>query len=95
MKPSTYQCLSEQKLSSANSGDVQTGTVPKGTSAIELSVESSPMRITYSPTGDPSTGVGLVYQHAQNPVIRLIGQGAVIRCSAQSAASQVQISYLS
>lgn len=95
MKPFMLKGIGGERLSSANSSDVKTATIPASTSAIHVTVETSPMRVTYDPTGDPSTGVGVVYQHAQSPITLLIGPGSTIKVSAQSAASVIQLAYLS
>lgn len=96
MKPSTNQCLGHERLSSANSSDTQTATIPKGTSAILVAVETTSCRVTLTPTGDPTSTTGLVFQAAQMPWLLLVGQGAVFKfASTAGTASVVQLAYLS
>lgn len=96
MKPSTNQCLGHERLSSANSADMKQATIPPGTSAIEVTVETNPARVTFTATGDPTSSVGLVIQNAWNPWFLPIGQGATFKvASTVGAASVVQLAYLS
>lgn len=95
MKPSTYKPISEQKLTSTGTIDTQTATIPNGTSGILVTVETNAVRMTYSPAGDPTTGVGQVVQKDQNPWFLPIGQGATVRfVSATASTSVVQLAYI-
>lgn len=95
MKPTTYKTISHERLTSANSSDVQTATVPGGTSAIELAVETTNARVTLDGS-DPSAGSApsLVFPYGQVPIFRPWGPGVFIKfCSTAGTASVVQLTY--
>jgi hypothetical protein len=95
MKPSTYQCLGHERLSSANSSSPVTATIPNGTSSVLITVETTSCRWTLTPTGDPTSTTGLVIQPASQPYLALVGQGAVFKfASTAGTASVVQLAYL-
>lgn len=95
MKPSTYQPIGHERLVSTGTGDMHEATIPKGTSAIEITVETTPARCTLTATGDPTTSTGMVVQHAQNPWFLPIGQGTTFRfASTGGTTSIVQLAYL-
>lgn len=95
MKPFTEQCLGHEKLTSTGTADIKTATIPKGTSAIEITVETTPARVTFDGS-DPSAGVGLICQHAQNPWFLPVGQGCTFKVvSTGGTSSVVQLAYLS
>lgn len=94
MKPSTVQSLGHQKLTSTGTSDVQSATIPKGTSMIAVTVETNPGRMTWDGT-DPTGGVGPIAQNGVPPWHLLIGQGAVVKWVSTVAGSAVlQLSYL-
>lgn len=96
MKPSTQQCLGHQRLQSANASDTQTATIPPGTSAIEVTVETTSCRMTLTPTGDPTSNTGLIVQKDQMPWFLPIGQGVTLKfASTAGANSVIQLAYLS
>ena len=96
MKPSTYQCLGQQTLSSANSTTPVTATVPRGTSSVLISVETTSCRFTLTASGDPTSATGLVLQAASQPFLVLIGQDAVLKfASTAGTPSVIQLAYLS
>lgn len=91
MRPSTHRALSHAQLTSANSGDVQTVSMPNGTSAIEFEFETTNARVTFDGTS-PASGTGLVYPFGQMPVFRPVGPGSTIRfVSTAGTASTLQI----
>jgi hypothetical protein len=95
LKPSTYQCLAHQALTSSSSSAAVTATVPPGTSAVLITVETTSCRWTLTPSGDPTSGTGLILQPANNPYLVLVGQDAVLRfASTGAAASVIQLAYL-
>ena len=95
MKPSTYQCLSHQTLTSSSSAVPVTATVPRGTSAILITVETTSCRWTLTPTGDPTSATGLILQAANNPYLVLVGQDATLKfASTAGTPSVIQLAYL-
>lgn len=96
MKPSTNQCLGHERLSSANSSDTKTATIPAGTSAIEITVETTSCRMTLNATGDPTSTTGLIVQAGQMPWFIPVGQGCTFKfASTAGTASVIQLAYLS
>jgi len=96
VKPSTYQCLGHQTLTSANNTTPVTATIPAGTSSVLITVETTSCRWTLTPTGDPTSGTGLIVQAASQPFLALVGQGAVFKfASTAGTPSTIQIAYLS
>ena len=96
MKPSTNQCLGHERLVSTGSSDTKTATVPNGTSAILVTVETTACRATFSSSGDPTSTTGHLIQAAQMPWMLLIGQGTVPRfASTAGTSSVIQLTYLS
>lgn len=96
MKPSTNQCLGHERLSSSGSSDTQTATVPAGTSAIEITVETTSCRMTLTAGGDPTSNTGLIVQKDQMPWFIPIGQGCTFKfASTAGTASVIQLAYLS
>jgi len=88
VKPSTYQCLSHQTLTSSSSAVPVTATVPRGTSAILITVETTAARWTL-------TATGLILQAANNPYLVLVGQDATLKfASTAGTASVIQLAYL-
>lgn len=95
MKPSTYQCLGHQTLSSANASTPVTANIPPGTSAALITVETTSCRWTLNPAGDPTSSTGLVLQAASQPYLALVGQGAVFKfASTAGTPSVIQLAYL-
>lgn len=95
MKPYTTQCIGHERLSSANSSDTQTATVPKGTSAVQIAVETTSCRMTLTATGDPTTSTGLILQKDQMPWFMPVGQGCTFKfASTAGTASVIQLAYL-
>lgn len=97
MKPSTYQCVGEETLDSANSSTPVSATVPLGTSAIQITVESTSCRMSTSKAGDPTlaTSGARIVQKDQQPWFMAIGQGVAIKfASTAGTASRIQIAYL-
>lgn len=97
MKPSTNQCLGHETLTSNNSSDAKTATVPNGTSAVEVTVETNPCRMTLTSGGDPTSATGLILQKDQMPWLMLVGQGCTLKfaSTAPGTASVIQLAYLS
>ena len=96
MKPSTNQCLGHERLSSASSSATVTATVPLGTSAVLVTVETTACRMTLTAAGDPTSATGLVLQPAQMPWLLLVGQGCTFKfASTAGTASVIQLAYLS
>lgn len=96
MKPSTNQCLGHERLTSAHSAAPATATVPAGTSAVYVSVETTSCRMTLNNGGDPTSALGLVLQKDQMPWFMPIGQGCVFAfASTDATPSVIQLSYLS
>lgn len=96
MKPSTNQCLGHERLSSANTSSTVTATVPAGTSAVLISVETTACRMTLLAAGDPTSNVGHLLQPTSMPWTFLIGQGCTLKfASSAGTVSVIQISYLS
>lgn len=95
MKPSTYLCIGHERLSSANSSTTVTATMPNGTSAIEIAVETTSCRMTLNATGDPTSTTGLIVQKDQMPWFIPVGQGCVLKfASTAGTASVIQLAYL-
>lgn len=98
MKPSTYECPLEETLTSASSAAVVTANVPKGCSAIQVTVETTSCRMSTSATGDPTsaTSGARVLQKDQMPWFMAIGQGCAITfASTAGTPSVIQIAYFS
>lgn len=94
MKPWSTVGLFQETLTSANSSSIQTATVPAGTSAVQVTVETNSCRMTVWKNGDPSTA-GLIIQKDQQPWFMPLGQGTVLKfASTVPAASVIQIAYL-
>ena len=94
MKPSTYQSRGHERLTSSNASDTQTASIPRGTSAIEITVETTACRVTFDGS-DPAGGIGLIVQAAQNPWFLPVGQGIVLKVVSTGATTSVaQIAYL-
>ena len=95
MKPSTYQCLGHERLTSASSSATVTATIPPGTSAVLITVETTACRWTLTPTGDPTSTTGLLLQAASQPFLSLVGQGATFKfASSAGTPSVIQLAYL-
>ena len=95
MKPSTYQCLGHERLSSATSSSPVTATIPPGTSSVLITVETTTCRWTLTPGGDPTSNTGLVIQAASQPFLALVGQGATFKfASTAGTPSVIQLAYL-
>lgn len=95
MKPATYQCLGHETLTSTNGSDTKTATIPAGTSAIEITVETTACRVTFTAGGDPTSSTGLIVQKDQMPWFLPIGQGIVFKAaSIAGTASVIQLAYL-
>lgn len=95
MKPSTDRCISHQRLVSSGTADVQTATVPKGTSHIDIAVETTNARVTFDGS-DPSvaSAPSLVFFAGQQPIFKPLGQGSQIKfCSAVAGSSVLQVAY--
>lgn len=96
MKPSTNQCLGHERLTSTNASSTATATIPAGTSAVLISIETTTCRMTLTSGGDPTSTTGHVLQLTQMPWLFLVGQGCTIKFASTAAtASVIQISYLS
>lgn len=95
MKPSTNQCLGHETLTSASSVAPATATVPRGTSAILITVETTACRMTLSTSGDPTSSTGLIVQAGQMPWFIPVGQGCTFKfASTAGTASVIQLAYL-
>lgn len=94
MHPSTYKRFQHEKLTSTGTSDVKTATIPGWTSAIHVTVETNPARITLDGT-DPTTGVGNVYPASAGPILLLAGPGAILQAVATTGSSTVQLTYFS
>lgn len=95
MRPSTHGAISHERLSSANTSDIKTATLPRGTSAVEFAIEGTSARVTFDGT-DPSAlnAPSLVYPAAQVPIFRPVGPGATIRfISTAGSPSVLQLLY--
>lgn len=96
MKPFTEICIGEERLVSTGTSDTQTATIPKGTTAVQITVETTSCRSTAAPAGDPTSSVGLIIQKDQMPWFMPIGQGNTLRFASTAAAqSVIQLRYLS
>jgi hypothetical protein len=95
LKPSTFQCVSQQRLSSSGTSDTQTATVPAGASGILVAVETTSCRMTLTSAGDPTTTTGLILQKDQMPWFIPVGQGSTLKfASTAAAAAVINIAYL-
>ena len=95
MKPSTDRTISHERLSSTNGSDVKTATLPKGTSHITLSVETTSARVTFDGT-DPSAALAPshVYPVDVPPIFIPLGQGTTVKfVSTAGTASVLQLAY--
>lgn len=98
MRPTTHGCISEETLTSANSSAVASANVPKGCSAMQLTVETTSCRMTLVAGGDPTsaTAGGRIIQKDQMPWFMTVGQGVAPRfASTAGTASVIQIAYFS
>lgn len=96
MKPSTYTPISTSRGSGPDVSTVQTLTPPKGTSAFQISVETTNARVTLDGT-DPSaaSAPSNVYPKDVAPQLVLCGSDCVVKwVSTAAAASVVQITWL-
>jgi len=94
VKPSTYQPISEEKLTSTGTSDTKTATVPNNTSGIYITVETNPARFTFSAAGDPQVK-GLIIQKDQNPWFLPLGAGATLKFVSTVAGNSVaQLAYI-
>lgn len=97
MKPSSYQCVGEETLTSASNANVVSATVPKGTSAVQITVETTSCRMSTSAAGDPTsaTSGARIVQKDQQPWFMALAQGVPIKfASIAGTASVIQIAYL-
>lgn len=96
MRPSTHQVAGTQRLSAANATDTQTATVPNNTSAILVTAETNPMRLTFGASSDPSSAsvAAHVIQKDQQPWHMLVGVGTVIKTCPTTGAGVLQLTYL-
>jgi hypothetical protein len=93
VKPSTDWTLSHERLVSTGTADVQTATLPRGTSHITISVETTSARVTFSGQ-TPSAILGHVYPADAPPIFIPLGQGTVIKfVSTAATSSVVQLGY--
>jgi len=89
-------CLGQQTLTSANSTTPVTATIPKGTSSVLITVETTSCRWTLLPSGDPTSSTGLILQAASQPYLVLVGQDVVFKfASTAGTPSVIQLAYLS
>lgn len=94
-KPYSLAGTLEEKLTSASSAAMVEAAIPKGTTAIYLTVETTTCRMTVSATGDPTSSTGLIVQKDQMPWFMPVGQGVTLRfASTAGTASVIQIAYL-
>jgi hypothetical protein len=97
VKPSTQGCVGEETLTSANNGTPVTANIPKGTSAVQVTVETTSCRMSTTSTGDPTSGSSgaRILQKDQMPWFMPIGQGTTIKfASTAGTQSVIQIAYL-
>lgn len=95
MKPSTDWTISHERLVSTGTADVKTATLPKGTSHITVSVETTDARVTFDGS-DPSAANAPSHVYPINvpPIFIPLGQGTRIRfCSTAGTASVLQLAY--
>lgn len=93
MKPSTYQCLKHEKLTSTGASDTKTATVERGTSAVLITVETNAVRVTLEGT-DPAGGTGHVIQKDQNPYFLPVGPTTTLKVVSVTGTSVTQLSYI-
>lgn len=93
MKPSTYTCISHEKLTSTSGSDTKTATVARGTSAVLITAETNAVRITLDGT-DPAGGTGHVVQKDQNPYFLPVGPTTVLKVVSVTGTSVTQLSYI-
>jgi hypothetical protein len=95
LRPSTHRALSHERLVSSNASDVQTANMPRQASALDISVETTNIRVTFDGT-DPSaaSAPSLVFPYGQVPVFRPVGPGTTIKfCSTAGTPAVLQILY--
>ncbi len=94
-KPFTQKALpSPAQATSTGTADIKTITLPVGTSAILISVETTNARVTFDGT-NPSASNGQVFPFGQMPAYLPIGGGVVVKFASTAAAnSTVNISAL-
>lgn len=96
MKPSTNGCISEERLVSDNSSSPVSATVPNGTSAMQITVETTSCRMTLVIGGDPTSTTGRILQKDQMPWFMPVGQGVFPKfASTAGTQSVIQLAYLS
>lgn len=104
MKPSSYQCIGEETLTSASNATVVTANVPRGTSAVQITVETTSCRMStvaassaFPAAGDPTsaTSGARIVQKDQQPWFMALAQGVPLKfASIAGTASVIQIAYL-
>lgn len=95
-KPSSGYIVGMERLSSTDSSTVVTATIPKSTSYVMVTVETTAARITLNGS-DPSAGSAPshVLQKDAGPVYLLVGSGGttIKAVSTAGTASVVMLSY--
>lgn len=95
MRPSTLTPISFEQLTSTGTGNVKTATIPTGTSAVLVSVETTNARVTFEGTAPDATH-GHVLVKDLEPVQINVGSGTTIKFASTAAAnSVVGLTYLS
>lgn len=93
MKPSTYRCISHEKLTSTGTSDTKTATVQRGTSAVLVTVETNAARITLEGT-DPAGGTGHVIPKDTSPYFLPVGPATILKAVSMTGTSVIQLSYI-
>lgn len=98
MKPSTHIPISHERLASAaDITTVSTATIPKGTSAVWISVETTNARVTFDGTNPGTGGVAPsnVIPKDSPPQLFTLGSGTTIKyVSTAAAVSVMQLFYV-
>lgn len=94
MRPFSLRPISTATDTSPDASTVKTLTPPAGTTAMEITVETTNARMTLDGS-TPTASNGHVVQKDQNPWYVSVGTGAVIKwLSTAGANSIVQVTYL-
>jgi hypothetical protein len=98
VRPTTHGCIGEETLTSTGSSNTVAANVPKGCSAMQLTVETTSCRMTLTSAGDPTSASagGRIIQKDQMPWFMTVGQGVFPKfASTGGTTSVIQIAYFS
>lgn len=86
MKPTTDSGIGHERKTSTGTSDVQSFTLPRGTSHIDLQAFTVDAWVTFD-TSTPSATNGLLIYAGQMPLFRPLGQGTTVKFASSSGSS--------